>query len=180
MSATARSSHAPASPFRSDLFEGRIAFVTGGGTGIGRGIALGLAAHGADVVLASRDRAHLDPVGKEIRELGRRVLVCPLDVRVRGDVEAAVGRTVAELGRLDILVNNAAGNFLARAEELSENAWRAVVDIVLNGTFNASRAAFEPMCKAGGGAIVNITTTYVDTGAAFLAHSGAAKAGVLT
>jgi len=156
-----------------------VALVTGGGTGIGRGISLALAAHGADVVLASRNREHLEPTADEVRELGRKALVAPVDVRRRDTLDEAVARTVDELGRLDILVNNAAGNFLSRAEELSPNAWRAVVEIVLDGTFHTSQAAFGALREGGGGAILNITTTYVRTGAAFMSHSGAAKAGVL-
>lgn len=166
------------SPFRPDLLAGRVALVTGGGTGIGRGIALALAAHGADVALLSRGRDHLEPTAEEIRALGAGALVCPADVRDRDAVRAAVEDVTSGLGGLHILVNNAAGNFLVRAEELSSGGWQAVTSIVLDGTFHASQAAFGPMRDGGGGSIVNITTTYVDTGAAFMAHSGAAKAGV--
>ena len=167
------------SPFRDDCLEGKVALVTGGGTGIGRGISLTLARHGAKIVLASRDRDHLDPTAEEVRELGSEALVVELDVRDRETVAAAVDRTREEMGAVDILVNNAAGNFLVRAEELSEGGWRAVVDIVLTGTFNLSQAVFPHMKEDGGGSIVNITTTYTDTGAPWMAHSGAAKAGVL-
>jgi 2,4-dienoyl-CoA reductase [(3E)-enoyl-CoA-producing], peroxisomal len=167
------------SPFRTDLLAGRVALVTGGGTGIGRGIALELARHGADLVLASRSPDHLEPTAGEIRALGRRALVRPFDVRDPVAVREGVQAALAELGRIDIVVNNAAGNFLVPAAELSPNGWRAVVEIVLDGTFHVSRAVFEAMRRQGGGAIVNVTTTYVDTGAALMAHSGAAKAGVL-
>lgn len=167
------------SPYRSDLLAGQVALVTGGGTGIGRGISLALAAHGADVALVSRNREHLEPTAEEVREVGRRAVVATADVRDRDTLDEAVRRTTTELGRLDILVNNAAGNFLCPAEELSRNGWRAVVEIVLDGTFHASQAVFEHMRDAGGGAILNITTTYVRTGAAYMSHSGAAKAGVL-
>ncbi len=167
------------SPFRPDLLAGRVALVTGGGTGIGREISLALARHGADVAIASRDRDHLEPTAEEIREAGVRSLVSETDVRDPERVQGTLEEVVDGLGGLDILVNNAAGNFLVPAEELSPNGWRAVVEIVLSGTFHVSRAAFGPMKEAGGGSIVNITTTYVDTGAPFMAHSGAAKAGVL-
>ena len=172
------STEAP-SPFRSDLLDGRVALVTGGGTGIGREISLALARHGADVAIASRERDHLEPAAEEIREAGVRALVSETDVRDRERVEGTVREVVDGLGGLDIVVNNAAGNFLVPAEELSPNGWRAVVEIVLGGTFNVSQAAFPPLRDGGGGSIVNITTTYVDTGAPFMAHSGAAKAGVL-
>lgn len=164
--------------FRTDVLRDRVALVTGGGTGIGRGITLALARHGADVVLASRSREHLDPTAEEVRELGRRAVVSEMDVRDRETVDATVDAAREELGGVDVLVNNAAGNFLVRAEELSENGWRAVLDIVLTGTFHLSQAVFETMRDGGGGSIVNITTTYVETGAPLMAHSGAAKAGV--
>lgn len=166
------------STFRPEALRGRVALVTGGGTGIGRGISLALARHGADVVLASRSREHLDPTADEIRDSGARAFVSEMDVRDRDAVDATVSEAVNELGRIDVLVNNAAGNFLVRAEDLSENGWRAVLDIVLTGTFNLSQAVFGPMRETGGGSIVNITTTYVETGAPWMVHSGAAKAGV--
>jgi len=167
------------SPFQPDLLAGQVALVTGGGTGIGAGIARALAEHGSDIVLASRKRAHLEPMEAEIRTLGREVLVCEMDVRDRAACDRTVSEALDGLGRIDLLVNNAAGNFLVRAATLSEKGWRAVVDIVLNGTFNMSQAVHSVMRDAGGGAIVNITTTYVTTGAPLMAHSGAAKAGVL-
>jgi peroxisomal 2,4-dienoyl-CoA reductase len=167
------------SAFRRDLLNGQVALVTGGGTGIGAGIARALAAHGADIVLASRRRSHLEPMVGELQALGSEVLIQKLDIRDREGCEAVVAETLARFGRLDILVNNAAGNFLTRSAELSEKGWRAVVDIVLTGTFNMSQAVYPVMRDAGGGSIVNITTTYVDTGAPYMAHSGAAKAGVM-
>ncbi len=169
----------PGETFKQDLLSGQVALVTGGGTGIGRGIALALAGHGADLVLASRRRDNLEAAAAEIRERGRRALTIELDVRDRNAADQAVARTLQQFGRLDLLVNNAAGNFLVRAAELSPNGWRAVVEIVLTGTFNMSQAAYPAMRDAGGGSIVNITTTYVETGAPLMAHSGAAKAGVL-
>jgi NAD(P)-dependent dehydrogenase (short-subunit alcohol dehydrogenase family) len=167
------------SPFRSDLLAGKVAFVTGGGTGIGAGISRSLAAHGADIVLASRRQAHTRPLAEEIEAMGRGALICTLDVRDRGACGASVDAALERFGHLDILVNNAAGNFLARTAELSERGWRAVVDIVLNGTFNMSQAAYAALRDAADGSIVNITTTYVASGAPFMAHSGASKAGVM-
>ena len=150
----------------------------GGGTGIGAGITRMLAQHGADIVLASRQRKHLEPMADEIRDLGRDVALCKMDVRDREACDDTVAEALGRFGRIDLLVNNAAGNFLTRAAELSEKGWRAVVDIVLNGTFNMSQAVY-PAMRDGGGSIINITTTYVGTGAPFMVHSGAAKAGVL-
>ncbi len=165
--------------FAPDLLAGQVALITGGGTGIGRGISLALARHGADIVLVSRKLANMEPTAETIRGLGRSVLALEADVRDREAIDRAVGRALEELGRIDHLINNAAGNFLAPASELSENGWRAVVDIVLNGTFNVSQAIYPVLRDGGGGSIVNITTRYVATGAPFMAHSGAAKAGVL-
>lgn len=165
--------------FVPDFLAGQVALITGGGTGIGAGITRALAAHGADVVLASRKRKNLEPMAEAVESMGRGALIHEMDVREREDCEAAVARTLERFGRLDILINNAAGNFLVRAAELSERGWRAVVDIVLNGTFNMSGAVYAAMRDGGGGSIVNITTTYVGTGAPLMAHSGAAKAGVL-
>ncbi len=165
--------------FRPDLLAGRVALVTGGGTGIGAGITRALARHGAEVVLASRRRAHLEPTAAELAGLGREALVCQLDVRDRDACDAVVAQALERFGRIDVLINNAAGNFLVRAAELSEKGWHAVVDIVLTGTFNMSQAVYPALRDAGGGSIINITTTYVGSGAPFMAHSGAAKAGVL-
>lgn len=165
--------------FRTDLLAGQVALITGGGTGIGAGIARVLARHGADIVLASRKRAHLEGVAAEVQALGRETLLCKMDVRDREACDRTVAEALDRFGRIDILVNNAAGNFLARAAELSEKGWRAVVDIVLNGTFNMSQAVYPAMREAGSGSIINITTTYVTTGAPLMVHSGAAKAGVL-
>jgi NAD(P)-dependent dehydrogenase (short-subunit alcohol dehydrogenase family) len=153
--------------------------VTGGGTGIGAGISLALARHGADIVLASRKQRHLEPTASQVEALGRSAVVCEMDVRDVDSCRSTVAQALDRFGRIDLLVNNAAGNFLVRAAELSERGWRAVVDIVLTGTFNMSQAVYPVMRDAGGGSITNITTTYVTTGAPLMAHSGAAKAGVM-
>ncbi len=167
------------SPFRPDLLAGHVALITGGGTGIGAGISRALAMHGADIVLASRERQHLEPMAAEIEALGRDAVVCKMDVRDVDSCRSTAAAALDRFGRIDLLVNNAAGNFLVPAAELSERGWRAVVDIVLTGTFNMSQAVYAAMRDAGGGSIVNITTTYVTTGAPLMVHSGAAKAGVM-
>ncbi len=165
--------------FQPDLLSGQVAIVTGGGTGIGAGISRALARHGADLVLASRRRSHLDALAAELTGLGRDVLAAEMDVRDRAACARTVAGALDRFGRVDLLVNNAAGNFLVRAAELSERGWRAVLEIVLNGTFNMSQAVYPAMREVGSGSIINITTTYVQTGAPLMAHSGAAKAGVL-
>ena len=127
--------------FASNLLEGRVALVTGGGTGICRGIALAFAAHGCDVAITSRKIEHLEPTAAELRATGRRAIAKAADVRDPAAIGAVVEATVAELGRLDILINGAAGNFICLAENLSPNGFGTVVDIDLKGTFHASNAA---------------------------------------
>jgi len=122
--------------FQADLLEGRTALVTGGGTGICRGIALAFAAHGGDVAITSRRAEHLEPTVREIEALGRRAVAVTADVRDPVAVEAAVTQAVERLGRLDILVNGAAGNFLCLAENLSPNGFGTVVDIDLKKFFD--------------------------------------------
>ncbi|HVL48867.1 MAG TPA: SDR family oxidoreductase, partial [Candidatus Thermoplasmatota archaeon] len=175
-------STAPAkrSPYRPDLLAGYTALVTGGGTGMGRAMALAFADHGADVVVASRKKEHLDPVAEEIRKRGRRALAVPVDVRDFARVEALRDEIEREFGALDILVNNAAGNFLAPVSDLSPNGWNAVVNIVLTGTFHVSKAMLPLLEKrAGRASVTNIIATYAYAAAPLVAHSGAAKAGVL-
>ena len=163
--------------FQPDLLSGKTALITGGGTGICRGLALALATHGCDVAITSRTVEHLAPTAKEIESLGRRSLAVPADVRDPAAVEAAVDETVTELGRLDILVNGAAGNFLCLAEDLSPNGFGAVVDIDLKGTFHMSKAAL-PHLKARGGVVLNISATLHYLGTVAQLHVSAAKAGV--
>ena len=163
--------------FQSDLFEGKTALITGGGTGICRGIALALASHGCDVAITSRKSEHLEPTAAEITQLGRRSVSVVADVRDPEAVDAAVAETVGEFGRLDILVNGAAGNFLCLAEDLSPNGFGAVVDIDLKGTFHSSKAAL-PYLKASRGVVLNISATLHYFGAVAQLHVSAAKAGV--
>ena len=165
--------------FAEKIFRERVVVITGGGTGLGRAFARRFSELGARVVVASRDPGHLEPARAEIVERGGEALAVATDVRVPEHVENMVGRTLERFGRLDILINNAAGNFLCRAEKLSYNGWRAVVDIVLNGAFYCSRAALEPMKKAGYGRILNILATYATGASPGTVHSCAAKAGVL-
>jgi len=163
--------------FGSALLKDRVALVTGGGTGICRGIAHALARAGCDVAITSRKQEHLDPTVEELRDLGVRAHGVAGDVRDHAAVDAVVAQSVEALGRLDILVNGAAGNFVCEAEKLSPNGFGTVVDIDLKGTFNVSRAAL-PHLKARGGAILNISATLQLLGTAGQAHAAAAKAGV--
>ena len=163
--------------FDKHLLEGRVALVTGGGTGICRGIALAFAAHGCDVAITSRRQEHLDPTAAELRATGRRAIAKAADVRDPAAVADVVDATIKELGRLDILVNGAAGNFICLAENLSPNGFGAVVDIDLKGTFHVSRAAL-PHLKARGGSVLNISATLPYLGTMGQSHAAAAKAGI--
>lgn len=163
--------------FQPTLLSNRVALITGGGTGICRGIALAFARHGCDVAIVSRRMEHLEPARDELRALGVRAEARAADVRDGAAVNAAVSSVVSELGRLDILVNGAAGNFICLAENLSPNGFGTVVDIDLKGTFNMSRAAF-PFLKAQGGSVLNISATLPYLGTMGQAHASAAKAGV--
>lgn len=166
-------------PFRSDLLAGKVALITGGGTGLGWAMAATFAKLGAGVAVASRSAEHVGAAAERLRQHGPALGV-QCDVRDPDAVQRAVEATCAELGRLDILVNNAAGNFLVRAEQLSPNGWAAVRSIVLDGTFLCSRAVFPVMQAQGGGAILNVVATYAETAGPLVAHSAAAKAGVLS
>ncbi len=157
----------------------QVAVVTGGGTGIGLAIARRLGLDGASLVLASRNVDHLTAGERALQSDGVPVLTVPTDVRDPVQVDALVERAVAEFGRVDILVNNAAGNFICRAEELSPNGWNAVVGIVLNGSFYCARAVGRHLIERGSaGSIVSVLANYVWTGNVGTIHSAAAKAGV--
>lgn len=169
----------PLDVFRDGLLSGHVALVTGGGTGICRGIAAAYARLGADVCIVSRTQATLDATAAELTAAtGRKVLAIAADVRQPDAIRAAIERCATELGKLDTLVNGAAGNFLAPAAALSPNGFRTVIDIDLNGTFNAARAAFEALKAAGDGLVLNISATLHYHGTPLQIHASAAKAGV--
>jgi peroxisomal 2,4-dienoyl-CoA reductase len=164
-------------PFAPHLLAGRSALVTGGGTGICRGIALALANAGCNVAITSRSLEHLEPTRADLAALDIKAVAIAGDVRRPDDVAAVVDGAVEALGGIDILVNGAAGNFMALAEQLSPNGFGTVVDIDLKGTFNVSRAAF-PHLKARRGVVLNISATLQLLGTIGQAHASAAKAGV--
>lgn len=163
--------------FVDGLLAGRVALVTGGGTGITGGVARALAEAGARVCLVSRRMENLEPAAERIQAAGGEAMAFAADVRHMEEVERAVAATVEHFGQLDIVVNGAAGNFLCPAEELSPNGFGTVVDIDLKGTFNVSRAAFAEL-KRRRGQILNISATLHYGGTPLQLHVSAAKAGV--
>jgi len=167
--------------FKDDLFKGKKVFITGGATGMGLGFAQAFLNHGAKVIIASRKEEKLTEASALTKEkFGKDLLWKTMDVRDNETVEEVSNFIKSEWGELDILVNNAAGNFVAPVASMSENAWRAVVDIVLDGTFRVSKACYPLLRKSDSGAsIVNIIANYAWNAAPFVGHSGAAKAGVL-
>ncbi len=163
------------------LLKNRVAVVTGGGTGLGLAIAARLSGLGAHVAIASRSAGNLERGTADLRHAGFDPQAIQLDVRKPEQVDEMVTRVVRHFGRIDILINNAAGNFVCPAEELSPNGWDAVVGIVLNGSFYCARAVGRHMiARGGGGSIVSILANYVWTGSAGTVHSAAAKAGVMS
>ena len=163
--------------FNDGLLKGRVAFVTGGGTGITGGVARSLAEAGASVSLVSRQMDHLVPAATAINERGGEAFAVTADVRKPEEVENAIAATVEQFGKIDIVVNGAAGNFLCQAEQLSPNGFGSVVDIDLKGTFNVCRAAFNQL-KEHRGQILNISATLHYLGTPMQLHVSAAKAGV--
>ena len=164
--------------FAPRILEGRSALVTGGGSGIGLGIAGCLGAAGARVAIASRSLEKLEASAERLRAAGIETLVLEANVREPDSIRNAVLATAEGFGSVDILVNNAAGNFYAPSESLSPNGWRAVVETDLYGTFFSSQAVFPFMRDAGYGRIVSISMTLHYRGWPQMAHACAAKAGI--
>lgn len=161
-------------------FNGQVVVITGGGTGLGRAMALEMAKRGAKLVLASRNPEHLESTAQEISALGSEVLWFSIDVRKPDQVQEMVDATVRQFGKIDVLINNAAGNFLCPAEKLSSNGFNAVVGIVLTGTWNCTSAVGKVMIAQGKGCVLNILANYAGTGQPGVVHSACAKSGVLS
>jgi NAD(P)-dependent dehydrogenase (short-subunit alcohol dehydrogenase family) len=167
--------------FQAGLFKDHVAVITGGGTGIGLAIATRLGELGARIVIGSRNAENIEHGSAALRHAGLDPLCVQIDVRKPEQVDEMVQRVLRHFGRIDILVNNAAGNFICRAEDLSPNGWNSVIGIVLSGSFYCSRAVGRHMIERGkGGSIISILANYVWTGSAGTIHSAAAKAGVMS
>jgi len=167
--------------FTSDALAGRVALITGGGSGIGLGIAKAFATAGARLVLASRNQERLDAAVAELEAMGGEAIAVKADVRSYEEVAAAVQAAIDHFGSLDIVIANAAGNFVVPASQMSPNAFRTVVDIDLNGTFFCARAAYDALRRSAfGGRFIAISTTRALEGWPGCAHAGAAKAGVMS
>lgn len=166
-----------ASVFLKDILQGKTAFVTGGGTGITGGIARAFAEHGANIAITSRKEENLAAGKSVIESAGGECFTIAADVRDSSAVENAVAETIKHFGKIDIVVNGAAGNFLAAAAELSPNGFGTVVDIDTKGTFNVCRAAFDEL-KRSRGQIINISATLHYLATPMQIHVSAAKAGV--
>lgn len=161
--------------------KGKTVIVTGGSSGLGKYMAKKFAREGANVVITGRNKEKLEATKSEMNDKGLPILTVQMDVRKPNDVEQMVKQSLQAFGSIDYLVNNAAGNFIVPAEELSINGWNSVIDIVLNGTFYCSREVgnywIDNQMK---GKIINIVTTYASGAGAGVIHSAAAKAGVLS
>jgi len=167
-------------PFRPDLLNGKTTLVTGGGTGLGRSIALRMAGLGAKIVVVGRRLEPIADTAQTIAKAGGVAFATPCDIRDPEAVRAALDRAEGEVGPINQLVNNAAGNFLAPSEELSPNAFNSVVQIVLYGTFHCTREVGRRLIlRKEKGEILSIVTSYAETGSAFVLPSAVAKAGVL-
>lgn len=161
--------------------KGKTVIVTGGSSGMGKFMAKKFSEEGAHVVITGRTREKLESVKEELLENTKADLITvQMDVRNPDDIERMVADTVQRFGTIDYLVNNAAGNFICAAEDLSINGWNSVIDIVLNGTFYCSREVGKYWIDQGiKGSIINMVATYAWNAGAGVIHSSAAKAGVL-
>lgn len=154
-----------------------VAIITGGGTGIGRAIAHRLAADGATAVIVSRDRAHLEPTVREIEEAGGSAHWFEASIRDPASLEEVRARVVDRLGRIDVLVNNAGGQFPALLENMSINGWLTVVDLSLNSIFYTAKIFGAPMIERGSGSIVNVSALTALRGTLGMGHVAAARGG---
>lgn len=163
--------------FREHIFSGKTALITGGGSGIGFRTAKELSSLGATVILAGRDVEKLEKAGKEIASSGRIAHTAVCNIREEESVQACVKEALEKSGKIDLLVNNAGGQFPSNAEKISKKGWHAVLETNLTGSFLVAREVFLSSMREHGGAIVNVTMN-MRNGFPMMAHSAAARAGV--
>lgn len=168
------------SGFKSNFLSGKNILITGGGTGLGREMAITFSKLGARVSIISRKREVLEQTSRDIRKMGYEVEYEQCDVRYPDQIARAVENIEARTGSINSLVNNAAGNFISRTEDLSNKAFDTVIAIVLQGTVYFSMEMCKKWIKSNsGGVILNVVTTYSWTGSAYVVPSAVSKAGVL-
>ncbi len=166
--------------FREDLLLGKVAIITGGGTGLGKSMARRFAVLGADVAIVSRNKEHLESTMNELKDEGYSISYRQCDIRDPEQIEEAVDSIIDEFGKVDILVNNAAGNFVSKTEMLSPKAFDTILKITLNGTVYFTLEMGKRWINSGSkGTILNMIATYAWTGSAYVVPSATAKAGVL-
>ncbi len=165
--------------FKEAVLKDQVVVITGGGTGLGKEIAKICAEHGARIAICSRKPEHLEAGRAAIEAAGGEVLTGLVDVREPARIRTFTGEIMERFGRIDVLVNNAAGNFIYPAEKLPLRGWKSVIDIVLNGAFYCSQIMGDRMIRQQQGQILNIVATYAWTGGPGTIHSASAKAGVL-
>ncbi|MEE2632224.1 MAG: SDR family oxidoreductase [Candidatus Neomarinimicrobiota bacterium] len=165
--------------FEKNLLNGQTIVITGGGTGLGKSMSRRFGELGANIVISGRRKEKLEETADEFSKLGINVLTCPGDVRKLEDVELMTSQAIDKFGKIDGLLNNAAGNFISPTEMLSPNAFKVVIDIVLMGTWNCTSTIGKEMIKNKKGNVLSIVTTYAWTGSPYVVPSAAAKAGVL-
>ncbi|KAI8140208.1 hypothetical protein BJV82DRAFT_624284 [Fennellomyces sp. T-0311] len=164
--------------FKENIFAGKVLLCSGGGSGICRAMTEAVVRHGGKAVIISRNLEKLQKAAQEMSQAtGGEIIAIQADVRKPADVERAVAQTVEKYGKIDFLINGAAGNFLAPFQNLSYNAFRTVIEIDLLGTFNLTKAAVEHLKKSKG-AIINVSMTLHYKGSVYQQHAGAAKAGI--
>ena len=163
--------------FKDNLFEGKTALITGGGTGIGLRIARELASLGAEVVIASRKLENLDKGMAKLKEEGAKAHIVECNIRKEESVASCVEEVIRKCGKIDFLINNAGGQFPSPAESINTKGWNAVIETNLTGTFQMSRQVYNSTMHKGGGVIVNIIANMWN-GFPMMAHTGAARAGV--
>ncbi|KAI7862695.1 hypothetical protein BDF14DRAFT_1852403 [Spinellus fusiger] len=164
--------------FKDNIFAGKVLLCSGGGSGICRGMTEAVLRHGGKAVIISRSFDKLQKAAQEMSAAtGGEVIPIAADVRNPNDVENAVKKTIEKFGRIDFLINGAAGNFIAPFEKLSYNAFRTVIEIDLLGTFNLTKSALDHL-KASKGVIINVSATLYYTGTPHQQHAGSAKAAV--